>query len=146
MAESGGVAREPRGTVAVVADDLIWASRLVTAVERAGARAVRLSSVAELMAVLRADDEAELPPSQQDRRIVGVIVDMSARRYDAPTAVARAHAAGKPVIAAAQHDDPLTRRRALDAGAQRVFAYAKLFSDGPAVVDRWLGGLAAVRR
>ncbi|HEV8054737.1 MAG TPA: hypothetical protein VGP30_07900 [Candidatus Limnocylindrales bacterium] len=130
--------RAVRGTIAVLADDLIWASRLVTAVERAGARAVRLASETELLAVLEADHHAELGPNELDRRLVGVIIDMNARRYDGPTAVRRAAGAGKPVIAAAQHDDHLTRRRALDAGAQRVFAYTKLFSDGPAVVDRWL--------
>lgn len=127
------------GTVAILADDLIWASRLESAVERAGARALRLRSERELEAVLDADAAAELRPDQLNRRIVGVIVDMTARRYDAPAAVARAARSGKAVIAAAQHDDQLTRRRALDAGASRVFAYAKLYSDGPAVVERWLG-------
>lgn len=131
----------PIGTVAVLADDLIWASRLVMAVERAGARAVRLASESELDTVLRADALSELGPEQVSRRIVGVIVDMTARRYDAPASVARATRAGKAVIAVAQHDDQLIRRRALDAGAQRVFAYGKLFTDGPAVIERWLGRL-----
>jgi hypothetical protein len=38
----------------------------------------------------------------------------------------------------ARHDDQLTRRRALEAGALRVFSYDKFFRDGPALVSAWL--------
>ena len=126
------------GTVAVLADDLIWASRLVAAVERAGARAVRLSTEEELRTVIEADAMAELGPDDRAQRLLGVLIDLNGRRYDGIAAVALAAQAGKPVIAAAQHDDQVTRKRALDAGASRVFAYAKLFEDGPQVVKRWL--------
>ena len=42
------------------------------------------------------------------------------------------------MIAVAQHDDLEVRRLALEAGALRVFSYAKFFEDGPALVARWL--------
>lgn len=134
------------GTVAVLADDLIWASRLVAAVERAGAQAARLATEDQLETVLIAHAEAEPRPGEApgsapvDRPppLLGVIVDLGGRRYDGTTAVARATAARLRVIAVAQHDDQLTRRQALDAGAQRVFSYAKLFTDGPGVIERWL--------
>ena len=70
--------------------------------------------------------------------MVGVIVDMLGRRFDPVAAVVRAKAAKKPVIAVAQHDDVLTRKRALSAGASRVFSYNKFFTDGPRLVEGWL--------
>jgi DNA-binding response OmpR family regulator len=126
------------GTVAVVADDLIWASRLVEAVKRAGGTAVRMSTEAELSTALEADSLAELGPGDGDRAVVGVIVDLFGQRFDGVAAVERAAAAHKPVIAVAQHDDLVTRRRALSAGASRVFSYNKFFTDGPRLVESWL--------
>jgi DNA-binding NarL/FixJ family response regulator len=122
----------------VLADDLIWASRLIEAVRRAGGTPVRLSSEAELATVLEADADAELGPGQEDRALVGVVVDLSGRRYDGVAAVERSARARKPVIAVAQHDDQLTRKRAITAGASRVFSYAKFFTDGPRLVEGWL--------
>ena len=66
------------------------------------------------------------------------IVDLTARAYDGVSAIEAAHAAGVRVIAVGQHDDHDLRRRALDAGAERVYAYRKLFEDGPATLERWL--------
>ncbi len=129
------------GLVAVVADDLIWASRLVAAVERAGAQAVRRTTIDGLRTVLEADDVAEPGVEDVDRRLVGVVVDLNGRRYDGAEAVTLARSAGKPVIAAAEHDDQVTRKRALDAGASRVFSYNKLFTDGPGVIGRWLAAM-----
>jgi len=37
-----------------------------------------------------------------------------------------------------QHDDQTLRKRALAAGADRVYAYRKLFEDGPAVLSAWI--------
>jgi hypothetical protein len=37
-----------------------------------------------------------------------------------------------------QHDDLELRKRAVARGAERVFAYRKLFEDGPATLERWL--------
>ena len=99
----------------MVADDLIWASRLAAAVERAGATPVRHGGEV-------------------------VIVDLGGRAYDGIAAVGAAVKGGKTVIAVAQHDDADTRRRALDAGARRVFSYQKMFSDGPQVVADLVAG------
>lgn len=130
------------GIVAVLADDLIWASRLVAAVERTGAQAARLSTEDQLETVLLAAEEAEPVPDDslavRPPRLLGVIVDLGGRRYDGTAAVARAVAARQRVIAVAQHEDQATRKRALEAGALRVFSYNKLFTDGPQVIERWL--------
>ncbi len=72
-----------------------------------------------------------------------VIVDLTARAYDGVSAVAMAHAAGKPVLAVGPHDDVDLRRRALAAGADRVHPYRRLFEDGPRQLARWLALEAA---
>lgn len=129
----------PGALVAVVADDLIWASRIVAAVQRAGATAVRMGSDDDLAFALEAAMAEDLDPSDPDpRRIVGAVVDLFGHRYDGVEAVKAVHGAGLPVIAVAQHDDQETRGMALDAGALRVFSYNKFFEDGPALVRRWL--------
>jgi len=110
--------------VAVLAQDLIWQDRLARAVEAAGAEAARAKTAPEFdLALLDA------------RR---AIVDMTARAYDPVEAIERASAAGARVIAVGEHDALDARKRALGAGAERVFAYRKLFEDGPATVTRWL--------
>jgi DNA-binding response OmpR family regulator len=113
--------------IAIVADDLIWASRLSAAVERAGAVPVRLSG------------GGTLPPEPCD----GAIVDLARRRGDGIEIIARLREAGLPVIALADHDDAPLRKRALAAGADRVLAYRKMHADGPEVVAAWLAALAA---
>jgi DNA-binding response OmpR family regulator len=115
-----------------VADDLIWGSRIVDAVSRAGGSAQALSSDAALGVVLEAEQESDAP------LVGGAVVDLGSRRLDGIEAVRRVAAARLPVIAVARHDDQLTRRRALDAGAMRVFSYDKFFRDGPALVTAWL--------
>ena len=67
-----------------------------------------------------------------------VIVDLTARAYDGVEAIAAARAAGRPVLAVGQHDDQVLRKRALAAGADRVYAYRKLFEDGPATLAAWI--------
>jgi DNA-binding NarL/FixJ family response regulator len=101
--------------VRVVADDLIWASRLAAAVERAGGTAVRSGGDV-------------------------VIVDLGGRSYDGVDAVAQATASGRPTIAVCQHEDVGLRKRALAAGARRVFSYNKMFSDGAAAVANLIAG------
>lgn len=129
----------PGALVAVVADDLIWASRIVAAVQRAGATAVRMGSDEDLAYALEAVMAEEPDPSDPDpRRIVGAVVDLFGHRYDGVEAVKAVHAVSLPVIAVAQHDDQETRGLALGAGALRVFSYNKFFEDGPALVRRWL--------
>lgn len=110
--------------VVVLADDLIWQTRLVAAVQAAGATATRASGLVGL--------EAALPGA------TAAIVDLTSSRYDPIVAVERSRADGVPVIAVGPHDDHPLRKRALAAGADRVFAYRKLFEDGPATLAAWL--------
>ena len=107
--------------VLVAADDLIWASRLRTAVERSGATAI---------VGLRSDTAAR-----------GAVVDLGLRRDDAIALITTLTGSGVPVIAVGQHDDVALRKRALAAGAGRVYSYDKLFRDGPGVIRAWLQGL-----
>ena len=118
--------------VAVLADDLIWSTRLRDLVVGAGAEARPVRSVPAL--------EAALPD------IDGVVVDLTARAYDGVAAISLARSAGRRVLAVGQHDDAALRRRALDAGADRVEPYRRLFEDGPRVIGRWLGVADGVAR
>lgn len=115
--------------MAVLADDLIWSSRLVAAVERSAARAVPSRTGSELERLL----EQEEPPS-------AVVIDLNGRTYDGVEQVRRASAAGRPVLAVGQHEDVGLRKRALSAGARRVYSYNKLFRDGPQVIADLLAG------
>lgn len=111
--------------VAVLADDLIWSTRLVDAVRAVGAEPRPIRSLASLRDALPDVDR--------------VIVDLTARAYDGVAAIEAAHAAGLPVLAVGQHDDHALRKQALAAGADRVYAYRKLFEDGPATLRTWFG-------
>ena len=115
-----------------MADDLMWATRITEAVRRAGGSAVQLDGDAELTVALEAQDLGD------ERSISGAIVDLAARRFDGVVAIERLSAARLPVIAVAEHDDQLTRKRALAAGATRVFSYRKFFEDGTRLVETWL--------
>jgi DNA-binding response OmpR family regulator len=108
----------------VLADDLIWSTRLVAQAREAGADA---SPVRTADAFVR-----DLPSAQ------AAIVDLTSRAYDGLAAIAAARDAGVPVLAVGQHDDHVLRRDALSVGADRVLAYRKLFDDGPATIARWL--------
>jgi ActR/RegA family two-component response regulator len=123
--------RESRGTqtavqVAILADDLIWATRLADAVSAAGCIPKRVRRLDDLEALLA---DASLPFA---------IVDLTARAYDGVEAIRSAVAAGARIVAVGQHDDVATRKAALAAGAERVYAYRKLFEDGPGTLSRWL--------
>jgi hypothetical protein len=119
MVESGASIR-----VVVLADDLIWSTRLVGHVRAAGFEAVPARSINGFLSGL-ADAG-------------GAIVDLTSRAYDGLAAIAAARATGVPVLAVGQHDDHVLRRDALAVGADRVLAYRKLFEDGPATIARWL--------
>lgn len=110
--------------IAILADDLIWASRLDALVRGAGATPLPARSAEAL---------DELLPD-----VDGVIVDLTARAYDGVAAIAAARAADRPVLAVGQHDDRVLRRQALAAGAARVHPYRRLFEDGPRQVGAWL--------
>ena len=111
----------PRTTVAVLADDLIWASRLRAAIEHAGGQPVAVKRADEITYGL-------------------VVIDLGGRAYDGIGAVRAAASAGATVLAVAQHDDTDVRKAALAAGAKRVLSYNKMFSDGPVVMERLMAG------
>lgn len=115
--------------VIVVADDLIWASRLIEAVQRAGTTSVAARSADQLR------DALEVAPAGSP-----VIVDLNGRAYDGVDMVRAAADGGHSVLAVGQHEDVELRKRAIAAGARRVFSYNKLFSDGPRVVASLLEG------
>ena len=109
--------------VLVLADDLIWGTRLVDAVTAAGGqpiRARRLEGLADVAAT-------------------HAIVGLTPRAYDGVAAVRESAGTGARVVAVGQHDDAALRRAAIDAGAERVFTYRALFEDGPRSIARWLG-------
>lgn len=111
--------------IAILADDLIWSTRLVSHVRSAGLEAVAVRTLPALTSALAAADAA--------------IIDLTSRTYDGLAAIAAARDLGRPVLAVGQHDDHVLRRDALAVGADRVLAYRKLFDDGPPSIIRWLG-------
>ena len=115
--------------VAVLADDLIWLTRIADALRTVGAEPRPVRSLAALRTAL----------AEVDR----VVVDLTARAYDGVEAIEAVRAAGVAVLAVGQHDDHDLRKRALSAGADRVYAYRKLFEDGPATLGAWLAAPAA---
>ena len=117
--------------VVVLADDLIWATRLVDGVRRAGGDPIPARTLAAFDAAIAGAD--------------GVLVDLTARAYDGLHALARATAAGVPSIAVGQHDDVPLRRAAKDAGASRVHAYRALFEHGDRELTTWLTALRAAK-
>jgi DNA-binding response OmpR family regulator len=117
--------------VAVLADDLIWSTRLVEGLRAAGADP-RPARTLDAFRALLADPSVER-----------AVVDLTARAYDGVAALELARDARRPALAVGQHDDHELRKRALAAGAERVFAYRKLFEDGPRTLTAWLAGTAA---
>jgi DNA-binding NarL/FixJ family response regulator len=111
--------------VAILADDLIWASRLSDAVAAAGGAPRRIRRAADLEALIGSGTRL-------------VVIDLTARAYDGVEAIAAAVRAGARVLAVGQHDDRELRDRALAAGAERVLAYRRLFESGAAVLGAWL--------
>jgi hypothetical protein len=122
----GGASRQATGgpEIGILADDLIWASRLADAVLAAGGLPRRVRRLEDLATALATGGRA--------------IVDLTARSYDGIAAVEAARATGARVIAVGQHDDLELRRRALGAGAERVYAYRRLFEQGPSTIRAWL--------
>jgi hypothetical protein len=114
-----------RPRLAVLADDLIWATRLGAIARAAGAEPIVVGTAERF-----AD---ELPDAD------AALIDLSFRRSDPIVAIIDARTAELPVAAVGSHQDLATRKRALAAGAVRVYAYSKLFDDGPRTVARWLG-------
>lgn len=113
--------------VLVLADDLIWGTRLVGHVASADAAPSSARTAAAFTAGLAEADAA--------------IVDLTSRAYDGLAMVAAARDAGVSVLGVGQHDDHVLRRDALSVGADRVLAYRKLFEDGPGTIRRWLDAI-----
>jgi DNA-binding NarL/FixJ family response regulator len=111
-------------SVLVLADDLIWATRLADAVTAAGGHPTRARRL-----------EPSLAPG-----LTHAIIDLTARAYDGVAAIRQVAETGVRVVAVGQHDDATLRKAALEAGAQRVFTYRALFEDGPRQIARWLAG------
>jgi DNA-binding NarL/FixJ family response regulator len=109
-------------SVIILADDLIWSTRLGDAVKQAGSAPKAVRRVEDLRALLPAD----------------VVIDLTARAYDGVEAIRIAAAGGGRVIGVGQHDDAALRKAAIDAGASRVFTYRALFEDGPRLLAQWL--------
>jgi DNA-binding response OmpR family regulator len=120
----------PPGRVLVLADDLIWSTRLVGHVRAAGFEPLAARSADAFGAALGGSG------------VAGAIVDLTSLAYDGLAAIAAARDAGVAVLAVGQHDDHVLRRNALAVGADRVLAYRKLFEDGPASIARWLAASA----
>lgn len=108
--------------VLILADDLIWATRLEQAVTAAGGQPRRARRLEGL----------------EGSGASHAIVDLTARAYDGVAAVRLVARTGARVVAVGQHDDAALRRAAIEAGAERVFTYRALFEDGPRSIARWL--------
>lgn len=117
--------------ILVLADDLIWGTRLVAHVRSAGAEPTHARAPASFTAGLPDADAA--------------IVDLTSLAYDGLAMIAAARDAHVPVLAVGQHDDHVLRRDALAVGADRVLAYRKVFEDGPATIRRWLDAARATQ-
>lgn len=118
--------------VIVLADDLIWATRLSDAITAAGARPRPARRLADLERLLASEGEGGTDGAGF------AIVDLTARAYDGLEAIRIATGTGARVVAVGQHDDAALRRAALAAGAERVFTYRALFEDGPRTLAAWL--------
>lgn len=114
-----------RPRVVIVADDLIWATRLETIVRTAGAEPTVAGTAPRLASGLAGADAA--------------LVDLGTRAMDPFEAIGAAKRAGLVIVAVGPHEDLAARKRALAGGASRVFAYRKLFDDGPRSIAAWLG-------
>ena len=109
----------------MLADDLIWSTRLVGILREAGAEPVAVRT----------------PAGLRDANLAGAIIDLTARAYDGIDAVRSAAGDGVSVVCLAQHDDNATRGAALLAGARSVFPYRTLHEKGAAALARWLSEL-----
>jgi len=109
----------------VLADDLIWATRLEGQGRTLGAEVHRFTTPAQLLAVL-----ATHPATPTDL----VAIDATARAYDAEAVVREASATGARVLALVQHDDPEGRASLIAAGAVRAMPYRALFERGHAIL------------
>jgi hypothetical protein len=109
----------------VLADDLIWSTRLEGQGRTLGADVQRFTTPAPLITALAAH-----PAAPTDL----VAIDATARTYDAEAAVRAVAATGARVLALVQHDDPEGRASLITAGAVRAMPYRALFERGHAIL------------
>ena len=109
----------------VLADDLIWSTRLEGQGRTLGATVQRFTPPAPLMTALAAE-----PATPADL----VAIDATARAYDPEAAVRAVAATGARVLALVQHDDPEGRASLIAAGAVRAMPYRALFERGHAIL------------
>jgi hypothetical protein len=109
----------------VLADDLIWSTRLEGQGRTLGADVQRFITPAPLLAALAAH-----PATPTDL----VAIDATARAYDAEAAVRAVATTGARVLALVQHDDPEGRASLIAAGAVRAMPYRALFERGHAIL------------
>ena len=114
--------------VIILADDLIWSTRLTALLRSIGMAARTVASLPAFDLALPAGRSA--------------IVDLTARGYDGIEAVGLAAARGASILCLVQHDDLATRRAALAAGATRVVPYRTMHEHGPETLRRWLATAA----
>ncbi len=125
-ATAGELARDvllPAAAI-ILADDLIWSSRLAAGLRALGVAPTVVAGLAPFERSLSTADHA--------------VIDLTARAYDGLEAVSLAAAAGAVVLCVAQHDDAELRRAALAVGARRVVPYRTMFERGPETLRRWL--------
>jgi len=109
----------------VLADDLIWATRLEGQGRTLGVTVQRFHALAPLLAAL----------SLSARGATDLVaIDATARSYVAADAVRAVAATGGRVLALVQHDDPEARSALLAAGATRAMPYRALFERGHAIL------------
>ena len=132
LADAAEIVRD----VVVLADDLIWGTRLSEAITAAGARARPARRLVDLQRLLAAG--AGVDGGEGVAGAGFAIVDLTARAYDGIEAVRLAAGSGARVVAVGQHDDAALRRAAIEAGAERVYTYRALFEDGPRALAAWL--------
>jgi hypothetical protein len=111
-------------TVVILADDLIWATRLADLVRGSGREPAHVRSLLQYGAALQPG--------------CATIIDLTARAYEGIPAVEMAAHLDARILCVGQHDDHELRQRALAAGAQRVLPYRALFERGPTHLARWL--------
>ena len=110
----------------MLADDLIWSTRLSSILREAGTEPVPVRS----------------PDALRAAGVGGAVVDLTARAYDGIEAVRSATEGGTSVVCLAQHDDDVTRRAALAAGCAQRFPVPDAAREGrgrPRPLDRRAG-------
>ena len=113
-----------RPRVVIVADDLIWATRL----DRSSGPPAPSRWWPAPSPDSRMDSAGPTP----------ALIDLATRALEPFAAIGAARARAWRSLAVGPHEDLAARKRALADGAGRVYAYRKLFDDGPRTIAAWL--------